>query len=174
MCHTDYGTRELGQKLLKPLNTFGIQVVGGFVKQQHIWLGKQQTAQRDTALFSAGEFADVRLPGRQTQRIGCDFHLRFHVVRTARGRSRYHGFKLSLFRRKLVKIRIGFSIGGIDFIESFFGCHDGAQPLFYRLAHRVLSVQFGLLLKVSNIETRHRYSFALDLFVNARHDFQQR
>ena len=126
MRHANYGARELGQKLLKPLNTFGIQVVGRLVEQQHIWLGKQKSAQRDTALFTAREFADVRLPGRQTQRIGCDFHLRFHVVRTTRGCRRNDGFELSLFGRKLIKIRIGFGIRSIDFIESFFCHHDGA------------------------------------------------
>src|SRR5690606_23153539 len=49
----DDGAGEAVQVLLEPVHGFGIQVVGGFVEQQHVGLGQQQLAQRHAALFTA-------------------------------------------------------------------------------------------------------------------------
>ena len=51
-CHNS--AREIVQKALKPGHTFGIQVVGGFVQQNHIRSGQQQAAQRNPAKLPAG------------------------------------------------------------------------------------------------------------------------
>ena len=40
-------------ELLQPFHRFGIEVVGGFVQQQHVGLLQQQTAQGHAALFAA-------------------------------------------------------------------------------------------------------------------------
>ena len=46
-------TRIIDEMLLKPRDTLGIQMVGRLIKQQHFWLFKQQTTQRDTAALTA-------------------------------------------------------------------------------------------------------------------------
>ena len=79
----DHGPGESGEELLQPLDTFGVEVVGGFVKQQHIRLGKQKTAKRHAALLAARKIAHHRIPGRETQRVGRDFHLGLDIVRPA-------------------------------------------------------------------------------------------
>ena len=57
----DDGPRIALQELLQPLDRFGVQVVGGFVQQQHVGLGQQQAAQRHAALLAAGQRLDGRL-----------------------------------------------------------------------------------------------------------------
>ena len=41
------------QMVFKPLNAFGVQMVGRFIEQQHLGLFEQQTAQRDAAALPA-------------------------------------------------------------------------------------------------------------------------
>ena len=43
----------VNQVFLQPANGFGVQVVGGFIKQQHIGLLEQQPAKSDAARFAA-------------------------------------------------------------------------------------------------------------------------
>ena len=57
------------QELLQPLDTLGVQVVGGLVEQQQVGLGQQQPAQRDPAALTTGEHADVGVAGRAAQRV---------------------------------------------------------------------------------------------------------
>jgi hypothetical protein len=42
-------------------------VVGGLVEQQHVGARQQQLAQRHAALLTAGQGADLGVPGRQAQ-----------------------------------------------------------------------------------------------------------
>ncbi len=69
MGNANHGSLILMQMHLKPLNTFGIQVVGGFIKQQHIRLLQQQPAQCNAAALAAGELAHRLVVGRALQRI---------------------------------------------------------------------------------------------------------
>ena len=43
----------------QPLDTLGVQVVGGFVQKQHVWLLKEQAAQGHAAALTAGELFDL-------------------------------------------------------------------------------------------------------------------
>ena len=52
MCDGDDGTREPVQELFEPVNGFGIKMVGRFVQQQHVRLGKEKAAKCDTSFFS--------------------------------------------------------------------------------------------------------------------------
>ncbi len=54
-------------------------MVRRLIKKQHVGLGQKQTAERDTALFTAGEVSDLCVPGRKTKRVGGDFHLGFRI-----------------------------------------------------------------------------------------------
>ena len=69
------------QKLLEPLHALRIQVVGRLIKQQHVWLGEQQPAKRHAAFLATRQRAHLGIPGGQTQCVGRNFHLGFHVVR---------------------------------------------------------------------------------------------
>ena len=53
------------KKTLEPGDRLGIEVVGRFIEQQHVRLGKQQAAERDATPFAAGQFADAGIPGWQ-------------------------------------------------------------------------------------------------------------
>ncbi len=53
----DHGAGEAGEELLQPLHRFGVEVVGRLVEQQHVGAREQQLAQRDAALFAAGEMS---------------------------------------------------------------------------------------------------------------------
>jgi len=48
-----HGARKALQELLQPIDRLGVQVVGGFVEQQHVGFGQQQAAQRHAALFAS-------------------------------------------------------------------------------------------------------------------------
>src|SRR4249919_1187452 len=56
--HGHHGAREAGEELFQPFDRFGVEVVGGFVEQQHVRLLQQQAAQGHAALLAAGEVAD--------------------------------------------------------------------------------------------------------------------
>ena len=69
-----HGSLVFLKMIFQPCNRFGIQMVGRFVKQQHIGFLKQQTAQCNTAFFTAGKLGYVSIGRRTTQRIHGDFN----------------------------------------------------------------------------------------------------
>ena len=71
------------QELLEPVHAFRIEVVGRLVQQQHVGLGQQQPAQRHAPLLAAGQVGDLRVPGRQAQRVGRDLELMLDVAAAA-------------------------------------------------------------------------------------------
>ena len=79
MGHSNHSSGEVLEELFEPVHTFCVQVVGRFVKKKHIRLGQQQTAECNTALFTAGEIADLSVPRRKTKCVSRDFHLRISV-----------------------------------------------------------------------------------------------
>ncbi len=127
--HRHHGAGVAHQELLQPVDRLGVEVVGRLVEQQHVGIGQQQLAQRDTALFAARQIADHRVPRRQSQRVGGDFHLRVEVG-AGGGENR---LAARLLLGQLVEIGIGLGIGGVDFIEPVLGRNDLAQPRFHRL-----------------------------------------
>lgn len=54
------------QELFQPLDGLGVQMVGRFVEQQHVWFFQQQAAQRYATTLTTGEVSDFRVPVRQT------------------------------------------------------------------------------------------------------------
>ena len=73
--YRDDGGRIGLQIFLEPGDGFGVQVVGGFIQQQHVGRRQQQAAQRHAAFLAARELVDDGVPGRQAQRVGGDFQL---------------------------------------------------------------------------------------------------
>jgi hypothetical protein len=101
------------EELLQPVHRLGVQVVGGFVEQQHVGLGQQQAAQRHAALFAAGEQADLGVPGRQAQRVGGDLEL---VLGVGAGRGD-DGLQLGLLGGQGVKVGVFVGVGGVDLFQ---------------------------------------------------------
>ena len=80
----DHGARKAFEELLEPLDRQCVEVIRRLVEEQHVGLRQQQTAERDAAALATRELRDVRIPRRQTQRIGCDFELAFDLPPTRR------------------------------------------------------------------------------------------
>jgi hypothetical protein len=96
-------------------------------------LAEQQLAQRDAALFAAGEVADHGVPGRQTQRVGGEFHLVFGIG-AGGGDDR---LQPGLFLGQLVEIGFRVGVGGIDLVQLGLRLHHFAERRFDFLAHRL-------------------------------------
>lgn len=102
-----HGPRKTLQELLQPIHTFSVQVVGGFVQQQHVRARQQQATQGHTAFFTPGQVFDHRIPGRQAQGIRRNFEL---VLRGITGRGD-DGFQLGLLGGDQQK-KVGMLSGG--------------------------------------------------------------
>ena len=158
------------QELLQPLHTFGIQVVGGLVQQQHVGFAQQQLAQRHAAFFTAREVFDDGIPRWQAQRIGRNFQL---VLAVGSGGGD-DGFELALLFAQGVKVGVWLGVCGVDFFQPRAGVVHFFHGLFHRLAHGVLGIELRLLRQVANVQTRHGNSFAFNFLVQPRHDLEQR
>ena len=165
----DHGARKALQELLKPVHRFGVQVVGGLVKQQHVGFREQQAAQRHAALFTAGEHADLGVPGRQAQRVGGDLKLVLRV-RAAAGDD---GLKLSLLSGQRVKVGIRLAVGGVHGLKACLGGEHITHAGFHAFAHSVRVIELGFLRQVADVQVGHGHGLALDLGVQAGHDLEQ-
>ncbi|SKY83302.1 30S ribosomal protein S5 [Mycobacteroides abscessus subsp. abscessus] len=67
--HGQDGTRVSSQVLLKPQHALGVQVVGGLIEQQQVWLRQQQLAQRHPAALATGQVRHRLVRRRAAQRI---------------------------------------------------------------------------------------------------------
>ena len=168
--HRHHGAGELLQELLEPVDALGIEVVGRLVQQQHVGLGQQQPAQRNAALLAAGQRTDLRVPGRQAQRVGGDLELVLDVVAGARGDDR---LVLRLLGGELVEVGVRLRVRGVDLVELLLCLDDLAHALLDRLAHGLLGVQLRLLRQEADADAGHRDGFAFDVLVLAGHDAQQ-
>ena len=169
MRHSNHRPRETVQELFQPLNTFGIQVIGRFVEQEHIRTRKQKSAQCHTALLTTRQMSDLGLPRRQTQRISGNFHLR----RSIRTGSSNDGFQASLFSSQGIKIGVWLSIRGINSIELGLRLHHFAHAFFNSLSNRCLRIKLRFLRQITNFEIVLPRDLAVNLLVNTGHNLQQ-
>ncbi len=158
---------------LEPGNRFRIQMVGGFVEQQHVGRGQQQLAQRHAALLATGELADDGIPVGQAQRIGGDVELAFHFPAVG-GVDGVLQFGLLLEQRVHLVIRHGFGELLADGVEAGEPLEFIAEAAHHRLAHGVGVVQLRFLLQIADADTGLRARFAVDVGIDAGHDLQQR
>ena len=75
MGYRNDGAGESMQELLEPFHALSIKVVRRLIEQQHVGARKQKPAQSHTSLFTARQILDHSIPGREPQRIRCNFHL---------------------------------------------------------------------------------------------------
>ena len=73
--HGDDRACVLVEMPLQPGDALGIEMVRRFVEQQQVGLFQQELAQRDAALFAAGECRHVGIARRQVHRLHGDFDL---------------------------------------------------------------------------------------------------
>ncbi len=85
----------------------------------------------DAALLAAGQVGDLRVPGRQAQRVGGDLELVLGVA--ARGSE--DRLVLGLLGGELVEVGVGLGVGGVDLVELLLGFEDLAQAVLDLLAH---------------------------------------
>ena len=168
--HGDDRAGEAVEELLQPLDRFRVEVVRRFVEQEHVRAREEQTAERDAAFFAAREVTDLRVPGRQTERVRGDFHLGFGVG--ARGGD--DRFEACLFGGERVEVRIGFGVGRVDGVQLRLRLHHLTHALFDRFTDGVLGVQLRLLREVADVDAGHRHGFAFVLLIHARHDAKER
>jgi hypothetical protein len=165
----DHRAGEARQELLEPVHALGVEVVGRLVQQQHVGLGQQQPAERDPAFLAARKHADHRVPGRQSQRVGGDFHLQVAVG----ARSREDCLVLRLLGRQPVEIGVGLGVRRVDLLQPGLRLEHFGQALLDRRLHRLCRVQVRLLRQEPDPHAGHRHRFAFELAVFAGHDLQQ-
>ena len=164
-----HGARKALQELLKPVHRFGVQVVGGFVEQQHVGFGQQQAAQRHAAFFTAGKHADLGVPGWQAQSISSDLELMLGV-RAAGSDDR---LEFGLFGGQRIKVGVRLAVGGVHGLQAGLGGEHRAHAGFNAFTHGVRVIQLGFLRQVADVQVGHGHGLALDLGVQTGHDFEQ-
>ncbi|MNQ01434.1 hypothetical protein D3C85_140940 [compost metagenome] len=165
-----HGAGEAQQELFQPVDRFRIQMVGRLVEQQHVGFRQQQLAQCHAALFTTGQHADGGVPWRQAQRVGGHFQLQIQIAAVG---SRDDRFQACLFRGQGVEIGVFLGIRGVHGFQLGLRFKHFAQARFDFLAHGFCRVQLRFLRQVADVQARHRHGFALDVGVDACHDFQQ-
>jgi hypothetical protein len=165
-----HGAGEALQEVLQPFDALGVQVVGRLVQQQHVGLGQQQPAQRHAALFAAGKHADLRVPGRQAQRVGGQFELQVGVFAAGGGDD---GFQVVLLGGQLVEVGVGLGVFGVDLVQPLLGRQHTADALFDGFAHGLVGVELRLLRQITDLQAGHGHGLAFDLLVQAGHDLEQ-
>ncbi|MNF42988.1 hypothetical protein D3C84_240580 [compost metagenome] len=83
-------------------------------------------------------------------------------------------FELGLFGSQFVEVGVFFSVSRVDLIQASLGVLDHADRFLDHFTHGLGRVQDRLLRQITDIQLRHRTGFALELGVDAGHDFQQR
>jgi hypothetical protein len=136
----------------------------------HSTLAQQKAAQRHPALLAAGEHADLRIPGRQAQRVCGQFQLQVGVFAAGGGDD---GFEVVLLGGQFVEIGVGLGIFGVDLVEPLLGRQHAADALFNGFAHGLVGVELRLLRQVADFQVGHGHGLAFDLLVQAGHDLEQ-
>ena len=171
MGNRHHGAFKLVQEALQPGHGLGVQVVGRFIQQQHIRLFQQQAAHRYATALAPGQIADFGIPVRQTHRIGGALQLRFQVMAVVR---LDNFFQTTLFRGQFVEIGVRLGVERVNLIQALQRADHFRHCLFNGFADRLLRVELRLLRQIADFDTRLRTRFAFDVFIDARHNAQQR
>ena len=166
----DHGAWIILQEALQPGHRFGVEVIGRFVKQQHVRLGQQQAAQGDAAFFATGQLGHVCIPGRQAQGVGGDIQGAVEIMAVGGVQI---GFEVGLFGGQLVEIGLGIGIGGVDFVEPRQGVFDRRDRFLDVAAHVLAGVELWLLRQEADMDAGLRTGLAENIGIDAGHDAQQ-
>ena len=162
----------LAQRLLQPLDRFGVEMVGRLVQQQQVGLLQQRHAERHAPPLAAGKLAHGRVVGRQHQRIAGDVQHPVQLPAAA-------GVDLLLepphLVHELVQIVVGLRIGHAagDLVEAVDQILDRLHGRQQVLADRLVEVQLRLLGHIADAHPLGQIGRAVEVLVDARHDPQQ-
>jgi hypothetical protein len=124
-------------------------MVGRLVEQEHVGLGQQQPAQRDTATLTARERRDVGVPGRKAQGVGGDLEGAIEVVSVG-GLDQV--LELGLLFRQGVEVRIRLGVCCIDGVQSLQRRLDVAQRLLDVAPDVLRRIEPGLLREEADLD----------------------
>jgi hypothetical protein len=143
------------------------------VQQQHVRCGQQQPAQRHAALLAAGELADGRLPGRQTQGVRGDLQLALQLP-AAGGVDGILQLRLAGEQciHLLIVHRLGELVG--DLVVLLHLAEGLPDAFHYRGAHILGILELRLLRQEADADAALRARFPVKAGIHARHDLQQR
>ena len=167
-----HGARVLSEETLEPAHRFRVEVVGGFVEQQHVWVRQQEAAQGHPAPLPAGELGDVRVPGREAQGVGGDLEgaLEIPALGGVDG-----ALQLPLALKEAVHFVVVHGFGELhgDLVELV---HEGlgfSHALFNVAAHVLARVELRLLGQVAHLDIGLGPGLAVKLPIHPRHDAQE-
>ncbi len=161
------------QVLFEPVDAFCVEVVGGFVEQQHVGLLEQQPAQRHAAAFSSGEVGHrfVGIGAAEGVHGPFEHAVEFPAVYVI---YRFGQFALPFDEFGHLVVVHRFHEPGVHFLVFFQQCHGSGAALLHHFLHRFRIVQFRVLFEVAHAVTRRKDHFALVALVDACNDFHQR
>src|SRR6185437_4280577 len=171
--HRHHGARILFEVALEPGDRLRVEMVGGLIEQQHVGRGKQQPAERHAPLLTARERRDFRLPGRQAQRIRCNFELALELP-AADGIDGILQLRLPLeegIHFRLLE-RLGEAVA--DAVELLDQPQGLADAFLHDAAHVTCRIELRLLRQIADADATLRARLAVDLLVQAGHDLEQR
>ncbi len=148
-------------------------MVGGLVQEQHVRLRQQQAAQGDASPLAPGQGGDVRLPGRQAQRVGGNLQLALQLPAIGG----VNGIlEAALFLQQLVHLIIvqRFAELHADLVEAVQQLLRLGDALLDVAAHVLVRIQFRFLGQVADLDAGLRARLAVEFLFHAGHDFQQR
>ncbi len=125
------------------------------------------TGPHDVFFTTRQEF-DLGIPRWQAQCIGGDFQLAIQVVTVA---GLQDGFKLGLFGGQFVEVGIFVSVSRVDLVQARLGVLDHADRFLDHFTYSLGRVQDRFLRQVADVQVRHRTGFAVELGIDASHDF---
>ena len=166
----------LVQMLFEPIYAFGVKVVRGLVKEEHVGLLQQQATECHTSAFTPGEMG-CRLVGRRTSQ-GCHGTVKAavecpcvicveHILQFALpGEKFIHPVLVFVILRKAELL--------VDFFILGKGVDDGLHTLLDNLTDCLCFIELRLLRKIAYAVSWSEYDFALIVFVQSGDDFHQR
>ncbi len=168
MGHDQHGAVIVLQMVLEPGHAFRVQMVGRFVKQQHVRLGQEQLTDRHPAAFTARQITHVRIRRRAAQRVHGHLDLGIHVPGVAR-------IDLLLQLGHLLHQLVGIILGELHG-DGVVGVIDllVLRPFDDVFPNGLGLVELGLLGQIPHAHALLRPGFPGEVGVLAGHDAQQR
>ena len=80
----------------------------------------------------------------------------------------------TLFGRQLVEVGVRLGVERVNLIQTLQRADHFGDRFFDRFAHRLFRVKLRLLRQITHFDARLRACFPFDIFIDARHDAQQR
>ena len=156
--------------VLQPGHALGVQVVGGFVQKQNIWLGQQQTAHGHPTALTPGEINHWRITGRAAQCV----HSQIQAAVQGPNVVLVHLFlHLGLFFHQLVKVSIWLGKFGADLIVFKLQIDQRLHRFLDNFFHRLGVVQLRFLLQHATGIALAEDSLTQVIVIHTSHDFEQ-